>query len=307
MGVETRLVDWNAITDTLNKVEPILWALVLVSIYYGRMRQAPGAVQRDEVPPDYRALTAFVSFRLLGATVEPFLLNGWNPCHLGHRSAAILSISYYWLVYLLASICVFFFMAALIRKSLQPLPGLATAALIVFRWAALLALAIAATAHLPVFGIVSPQLFLNEISISFLLCICAFELSLLTLLLRQMRRLGMCLRSRPIGFALGLAMLSLMDLCNVATINLAKHTQDVAAALNEITNNCVPLLWTFYILRPEPKRLPHGLSPASRLMKWNEIALKLGVSGKQAETVPFISGVESTVDAILERFKGRAG
>ncbi len=57
---------------------------------------------------------------------------------------------------------------------------------------------------------------------------------------------------------------------------------------------------------PEPKRQPHSLSPASSLMKWNEVALKLGMGGRQAEHVPFISGVESKVDAVLERFKARA-
>ncbi len=98
-------------------------------------------------------------------------------------------------------------------------------------------------------------------------------------------------------------MLSLADLSDAATANMSQHVQDIVATFNEITNIFVPLLWTFYILRPEPKRLPHALSPASRLMKWNEIALKLGMGGRQAETVPFISGVESTVDAILERYK----
>ncbi len=213
----------------------------------------------------------------------------------------------YWCSYLLASISVFFVMAALLRRSLQPLPGLSTAALALFRWAALLALLLALTAHLPIFGVTNYKLLLNETSISFVLCICAFELSLLSLLLGNIRRLGMCLRSRPIGFAFGLVMLSIMDLSNAATINMSQHVQNIVATWSEITNVSVTLLWIFYILRPEPKRLPHGLSPASRLMKWNEIALKLGVSGKQAESVPFISGVESTVDAILERFKGRVG
>ena len=306
-------MNWVYITDVLSKTEPFLWLTVLGSAFVGEKKAHAATSPKtqsgryDEVPPSYGALKIFVILKFLGSLVYPAFIGGLLPGHLSQRALHTLYLTAYWAVYLLSSICVFFVMAALIRRSLQPLPGLSTAALTVFKWAAFLAFILAITAHLPVFGPRTLDLLLNEVSISFLLCICAFELSLLTLLLRQMRRLGMCLRSRPIGLALGLALLSFMDLSDAATANTPQHLQDVVAAYNEMANIFVPLFWTFYILRPEPKRLPHALSPASRLMKWNEIALKLGVSGKQAETVPFISGVESTVDAILDRFKERAG
>ncbi len=65
-------------------------------------------------------------------------------------------------------------------------------------------------------------------------------------------------------------------------------------------------MWSFYILRPEPKRLPHSLSPASRLSKWDDIAKRIGVAQKEAEHVPFIATVEAVVDSILEKYKKEA-
>ncbi len=291
----------------------MMWLLVLISIHAGENRQKEKETKRaqaqpfDETPPSYRAFRIFVLLKFFGSLIYPPLLRGLLPFDIAPRKFAIASESAYWFLYIASGICVFFVLAALLRRSLQPLPGLSSAALILFRWAVFLALLLAATAHLPVFGVSSLQLLLNEISVSFVLCLCVFELSLLSMLIGQIRRLGMCLRSRPIGLAFGLCVLSLADLCNGATLNMSPHVQNVVASINEYCNYFATALWAFYIWRPEPKRLPHGLSPASRLMKWNELALKLGVSGKQAETVPFISGVEATVDAILERFKGRAG
>jgi hypothetical protein len=53
---------------------------------------------------------------------------------------------------------------------------------------------------------------------------------------------------------------------------------------------------------PEPRRNAHSLAPASKLMRWNEIALKLELTGKQGEQTPFIAGVQLVVDTILDKY-----
>ena len=207
----------------------------------------------------------------------------------------------FWGLYLFATICVFFIIAALLRNSLRPLPGLSSAAVIVFRWASGLALAIALTAHLPVFGIRSLPVWLDEVSVSFALCVCTFEISLLTLLLTRLERLGMCLRSRPVGLAIGLTLMGFMDLVSAVTLNLPDHYLLWIGTASELVTFFSLAVWIFYIVFPEPARNPHSLSPASKLMRWNEIALKLELSGRQAEPAPFISGVESVVVGIMKK------
>jgi hypothetical protein len=303
----------NILSIVIN-IEPCVWLITLSAIYFcGERRTARlqrsslKNVRDDELPPDYRSLGVYIVCKLLSLLAYFIFIVQVIPLGMSTYTAHAVNQTLYWILYFVSTVCIFVFMAVIIKGSLRPLPGLSSAALIVFRWASLLALAIALTAHLPVFGLSSGILWLNEASISFLLCVCTFEVTLLVMLLTQLRRLGLCLRSRPIGFALGIALLGCMDLLSAVTLNLSTHIVAWVDLLNEGVIFFTLTLWTYYIVAPEPKRLAHSLSPASGLMKWNEIALKLGMSGKQAEQAPFISGVESTVDAILEKFKSRAG
>ena len=144
-------------------------------------------------------------------------------------------------------------------------------------------------------------MWLDEVSVSFALCVCTFEISLLTLLLTRLERLGMCLRSRPVGLAVGLTLMGLMDLVSAVTLNLSEHYLLWIGTMNELVTFFSLAVWIFYIVFPEPPRNPHSLSPASKLMRWNEIALKLELSGRQAEPAPFISGVESVVVGIMKK------
>ena len=127
------------------------------------------------------------------------------------------------------------------------------------------------------------------------------SISLLVLLARQLSRLGLCLRSRPVGIALGLAMIGLMDLLGILTQSLPARYVAWVDTANELGLFLALGMWAFYIIAPEPARTAHSLSPASKLMRWNEIALQFGTSGRPGESDPFISRVESTVAAILKK------
>ncbi len=294
----------------LSSLEPVWWLLVLLALYFGWRRRIAGLQGGDrrlgivdEAPPDYRALSVFVVCRLLTSLAYLLLLAEDKPFGLSAGSAKTLYFSVYWSLYVPETVCVFLVIRALLKKSLSPLPGLSSAALIVFRWAAFLALALALTAHIPVFGVRDLQTWVDEVSISFALCVCVFEISLLVLLIHRLERLGMCLRSRPVGLALGLSMLGIMDLLSAMTINLPVRFITWISMLNEMAILIALSLWAAYILLPEPRRNPHSLSPASKLMRWNEIAMKLELSGRQAEQTPFISGVQLVVDSILDKYK----
>ncbi len=291
----------------------MLWLLLFVVLQLGdklaRSREKlaqQGRVSPEEQPPDYRGLKCFALCKWFSATAYSVLIAGANPFHLATRTIQLTYAGISWAIYILSALCVISVIGSILKKGLSPLPGLSTAAWAIFRWAAALAFVIALTAHLPLFGVRNLNRWLDEVSFSFLLCICMFELSILALFLTQLRRLGMFLMSRPIGLALGLAVIGLSDLAVGITVNAPPRVLLLTNLGQEVAIAFVVAMWSFYILRREPKRLKHSLSPASRLSKWDDIAKRIGVAHKETEHVPFITTVEAVVDGILERHKEKA-
>ena len=297
-----------ALTNTLVKIEPLGWLAVLLALGLFRGRSTSlfqSTSSQAGNPPrqslSYLALAVFCGLKLAEWLTYALGQQAFFSSHMSAHATDVLSTASYWAVYFLATVCAFFIMAEVLKSSLSPLPGLATAALLIFRWASILALVIALTAHLPIYGIHSLTLWLNEVDTSFTLCVCSFEVSLLFLLLRQLERLGMCLRSRPVGIALGLALIGILDLAEGVTQTIPVDLRSWVNVANELGILFAALMWVFYVVMPEPARTAHTLSPASKLMRWNEIALQFGTAGRPAESAPFISRVEATVAAILKK------
>ncbi len=294
----------------LTGAEPLAWLLTLLLLYFGGerrtklLKQSPITVANaGEHPPDYRALGVFAGLKLLSTLARPILRDQVFPLGMTPHTAHVVYAAVYWTLYLLSTVCVFFVIGALLKNSLGPLPGLAAAAMVVYRWAAVLALVIASTAHIPVFGIHNAAAWLTEVTTSFALCVCSFEISILILLCSQLSRLGMCLRSRPVGLVFGLLAISLVNIVSAVTVNLPARALGWIALLNEAVVLFILLLWAFYIILPEPKRSPHSLPITSRLMRWDQIAMKLELNGRQAQQTPFIAGVQLIVDGILDKYK----
>jgi hypothetical protein len=293
-------------------LEPLGWLIVLVALYFGgERRQArlskaglgQHQSQGSEAPAtNYRPLAVLVVLKFLTSLSYPIFQERLFPLGISVAAGHLAYRVVFWGSYFAVTDCVFFVIGSLLKNSLSPLPGLSSAAMIVFRWAAGLAFALAATAHIPVFGIHSWFLWLNEVSVSFALCVCTFEISLLVLMLSRMGKLGMCLRSRPVGLAVGLTLLGFMDLTSALTLNLSTVVVTWVALVAQSVLICVLSVWTYYIVMPEPRRNAHSLAPASKLMRWNEIALKLELTGKQGEQTPFIAGVQLVVDTILDKY-----
>jgi hypothetical protein len=296
--------------NAMASLEPFGWLVALVALYFGGERRLArlqrgglGATQGTEAPPtNYRPLAAFVLLKLVASLDYPIFHERLLRVGLSAATSHLVYLIVFWASYFGLTICVFFVIGSLLKNSLSPLPGLSSAAMIVFRWAALLAFALALTAHIPVFGIHDWYLWLNEVSVSFALCVCTFEVSLLVLMLSRMGKLGMCLRSRPVGLAVGLTLFGFTDLASALTLNLSAAVVTWVALASQTVLFGVLLMWVYYIVQPEPRRSAHSLAPASKLMRWNEIALKLELTGKQGEQTPFISGVQLVVDSILDKY-----
>ncbi len=294
----------------LYQLRPFGWLMVLLAVYFcgerrwerQRRRNIPAAA-KDELPPNYRALGVFAALRLCCCLFSPLFTNWVLPTSLSLHVAHRLYVGTYWTLNLLSFICIFFVLAAVLRNSLKSLPGLSAAAMLVFRWTAIFTLTLTLTAHLPIFGIHSFQAWLAEMDLSLALCALFFEATMLVLLVMRLGRLGMCLRSRSVGLAFGLTVLGATYLLSA----IASHSPDGGAVwLQWVINLAVPgvlAMWVLYIVLPEPKRHSHSLAPASKLMRWNEIALKLELSSRPTEPAPFISGVQLIVDGILDKYR----
>ena len=301
-----------SLTTLSTVLETVIWLAVLLALRslaereLSRQQKAPASM-RPDLTLDYTPFKMFASLRVLGNLIYLGMAPITHELRLSAPTVSFCYSSSYWAVYLFQALAVFLMISSLIRSSLRPLPGLAFAAIVVFRWAAALIFIMAITAHAPLFRANNWQDWLTELCVSFQFCVCSFELTLLVLLLVHMRRLGMFIRSRIIGFALGLAVFGLSDYVTGFITMVAPRSIDLSNIVLECIAAFTAAVWTYYIVMPEPKRQPHSLSPASSLMKWNEVAIKLGMGGRQSEQVPFISGVESKVDAVLDRFKARVG
>lgn len=301
------------VSDTLTllyQLRPLGWLAILLAVYFcgerrwerQRRSSIPSGVQ-DELPPNYKALGIFAALRLCCCLASPLFTDWVLPIGLPLRTAHQLYMGTYWTLNLLSFVCVFFVLAAVLRNSLKPLPGLSAAAMIVFRWTAIFALTLTLTAHLPIFGIHTFQTWLAEMDLSFALCVLFFEATILVLLVMRLGRLGMCLRSRSVGLAFGLTVLGLAYLLSAITPHLAGDGAVWLHMTEDLLVLGVLTMWVLYIVLPEPKRHSHSLAPASNLMRWNEIALKLELSGRQSEPAPFISGVQLIVDGILDKYR----
>ncbi len=308
--VKHSFLNENDTLTFLYQLRPLGWLAVLLAVYFcgerrwelRRRRGLPNAVQ-DEVPPNYKALGIFAALRLCCCLVSPLFTDRVLPLGLSVYAAHRLYLGTYWTLNLLSFLCVFFVLAALLRNSLKSLPGLSAAAMIVFRWTAIFAVTLTLTAHLPIFGIHSFQAWLSEMDLSFALCMLFFEATMLVLFVMRLERLGMCLRSRSVGLALGLTVLGAAYLLSAITSRLPGGG---AVWLQWIVNLMVLgvlAMWVLYVVAPEPRRHTHALAPSSKLMRWNEIALKLELGGRASEPAPFISGVQLIVDGILDKYR----
>jgi hypothetical protein len=64
------------------------------------------------------------------------------------------------------------------------------------------------------------------------------------------------------------------------------------------------LIWTGYLLQPEPAREAMHIPVTSPLLRWNEVALSLGHSGGKValmESEPFMPSVERMVEQVMKK------
>jgi hypothetical protein len=214
----------------------------------------------------------------------------------------------FWCSTLLSAMLLFLSCLDVYRQAMAPLPGLARMGNTIFTWAAVASVLVTATTFTSI-NIPGPGTVM-KIGLQLLRCAGATELCLLALLLLSMRAIGLSPRSRPLGFALGLGMMALIDCAeSIATMLQVTATPAVQAAF-EASSVVTLSIWVAYSALPETARKTVTVPVNSAIYKWDQIASALGHKGTQIAVQPsqsfFLVDVEKVVErAFVRTLKGK--
>ncbi len=275
----------------MNVAEVVLWAaLAIVFWSKGLHRRFP-------------MVCAYLTLRAVATPLLVFLLyeeaRPWGHAnHLGQIYALVFFAVYFASTALLYFICIEIF-----RAALAAFPGISKLALVVFRWAAVVAFIVS----LPAVSYTQRGLLLiADIAYGMIHSISVLELCLLAFLCLSMNALRMTVRDLSFGIALGFGLMCSGDLILVSFSPRLTSYNDPVEFLYEAMILAALAVWMTYCILPEPARKPVLLPASSTIYRWNEIASALGHTGtKVAVPLPagnfFLSDVERVVEKVLVR------
>jgi hypothetical protein len=247
--------------ELLSYLEPLLCAVVLLSLLRsGMMRK-------------FIFLASLLSLKLIaGLTCLIFIS---FAAHGIERHLAYQTYFYvYWISYALEAILSLLVIYSIFKLAMEPLKGLQTLGMLVFRWVAAISIAVALgvafTPHLSGLKfMVSMVTQLQQTSSILTLCLLLFVCF-------AIRPMGLSYRSRIFGVSFGLGFLAATDLVRSAWLS---HNSNVYSTINIINGvvMCLTLcIWSAYFAFPEPKRRLIVLPTTSPFLRWNQISQALG-------------------------------
>ncbi len=286
----------KAIITLLGNAEFLIWLAAVVTAWRAKLHRT------------YPAAICFITIKLLIAGAYSILILHYPKGASGAGYAYKLFFDAYWLAYLLATLAIFFSIEQIIRRVLSPLPGLSKLGVLVYRFTGALTMFIALTAHLLQMHSMSFYLWLQAVYTSFAMCMCVFEITLMSLLIATATRLGLSFRTRIFGLSLGICLLGLADLVSLASQGAGASRWAGLDAFSEPVTLIALLMWCCYFVLPEQRRGAMMLNRSSTLMRWNEIVSQLGIGPQPAvdATPSFMSDVEGVVTRIMERNRSGA-
>jgi hypothetical protein len=215
--------------------------------------------------------------------------------------------SVYWVGTALANIAAVAVLYEIFCAAFKPFAGLQDLAKIVFKWAAGSILCIAFVVLISNHGLSSgaPHHWLATSVHDFERIVAVMECALLIFLFLGSQHLGISMRNRIFGFALGFgvdAFLTLVVYIALITSHLSKIP--LWSQLLPVGYYASLLIWVGYLVKPEPSRESLHIPVTSPLLRWNEIALQMGHSGGKVALLtpePFMPQVERIVEKVLRK------
>ncbi len=245
----------------LTAAEPLLCSATLfILIYRKQTRQ-------------FRFLSLLLGVRLTTLLVCVPLL------YMGNRQISRLTFYHlyfpiYWGDYAVEAVLGLCAIYEVYRLAMMPLRGLQALGMLMFRWAAGVAIAVAVGMA---FGPhMTSQSFLIGAIRQLQQTQSILTLCLLLFVCFAIRPMGLSHRSRIFGVSLGLGILATSELIGSAWIAHSPRIVSTFNTLNSIVFCCVLMIWLAYFALPEPKRRMIVLPTTSPFLRWNQISLALG-------------------------------
>ena len=261
---------------------------------------------RSSLRRNYPWMFRYLAVQAVTAVIIDFLLYG--PLLASPMDYTKAHFVVYRLGFLLTSGLLFMSCLDVYRQTMAPLPGLARMGTTVFTWAAIASVLVTATT---LTSITPGPGMIAKIGLQLLRCAGATELCLLALLLLCMRAIGLSMRSRPLGFALGLGLMASID-CAKSVVAMLQAGASPAVQLGfEFSSILTFGIWLTYSLMPEPVRKAVTVPVNSAIYKWDQIASALGHKGTQVAVQQpspsfFLVDVEKVVERAFTRtLKGK--
>ena len=226
---------------------------------------------------DYSALSCFLAVRIVSNVILTYL-HFYARSHYAINPHAGYSAYFYtyWISGAVESVLTLLIVYSVIRLAMEPLKGLQTLGMLVFKWAAGISVAVAlGSAVTP--DMTGTKYIMDAISqlqrTQSILTLC-----LLLFVTFAVRPMGLSYSSRIFGVSLGLGIISTNDLVQSAWLALNPHMGGAYNYVLGIVSCLVLATWTAYFALPEPKRRMIVLPTTSPFLRWNQISQALGDS-----------------------------
>jgi hypothetical protein len=245
----------------LSYLEPVFCAFVLLTLISSKsVRKFP-------------SLAALVAIRLLSGTAclafVGFTGRGIEK-HLAYR----LYFYTYWLTYAAEAVLSLLIIYSIFKIAMEPLKGLATLGILIFRWAGTMAIAISIGMAIgPHF---SATKFMVAIVSQLQQTASILTLCLLLFVCFAIRPMGLTYKSRLFGVSLGLGVMATVQLIDLAWLSHSPQLFSVVNITNGIAACFSMFIWSAYFALPEPKRRIIVLPTTSPFLRWNQISMALG-------------------------------
>jgi hypothetical protein len=180
----------------------------------------------------------------------------------------------YWSSYALEAILGFCIIYVVYNLAMAPLKGLQRLGMLMFRWAAGIAVAIATTMA---FGphVTSAKFIMRAVT-QLQQTQSVLTLCMLLFVCLAIRPMGLSYRSKIFGVSLGLGVIAATDLVVAAWLANFKSMYSLSSIVSGSAICFTLFIWVGYFAIPEPRRRMIILPTTSPFLRWNQISLALG-------------------------------
>jgi hypothetical protein len=226
---------------------------------------------------DYRALAFFLIARASSTIALMTIMwkaSSYNGTSHAAKTAYLIYFDVYWASYAIEALLGIGIIWSVYRLAMAPLKGLQSLGMLMFRWAAAIAVVVAIGMSL------GPNVTTNQFIIHAVTQLqqtqAILTLCLLLFVTFAIRPMGLSYRSKIFGVSFGLGIMAMMGLVNAAWAPHSRSMMSVVNIVNGVAILAAMLIWTAYFALPEPKRRIIVLPTTSPFLRWNQISEALG-------------------------------